>query len=214
MTWTKLSDDFADDCWSLSDRAFRLHVEGLGWTNRKLLDCVISKADVRRFAKHPEAAEELVASGWWADQGADYRIRHHAGYQRLREQVIAQQAANQANGKKGGRPPKKPKPAPETQSVTESLSESKSKRDGTGLAKTGKQVEEEQQQQEQETKPSSWPCPEPDCTFVLTDKNKHLHDCRGYREERNVNRLSDDNWDDRFGASSVPWDPQPERRSA
>ncbi len=29
MTWTKLSDDFSDDCWTLSDQAFRLHTEGL-----------------------------------------------------------------------------------------------------------------------------------------------------------------------------------------
>jgi hypothetical protein len=41
MTWAKLSDDFTDDCWTLSDGAFRLHVEGLVWSNRKLLDLVI-----------------------------------------------------------------------------------------------------------------------------------------------------------------------------
>lgn len=26
MTWTKLSDDFSDDCWRLSDAAWRLHI--------------------------------------------------------------------------------------------------------------------------------------------------------------------------------------------
>ncbi|MGC7224587.1 hypothetical protein RBA13_22790, partial [Mycobacteroides abscessus subsp. massiliense] len=41
MTWTKLSDDYGDDCWRLSDAAFRTHTEGLCWSNRKLLDLVI-----------------------------------------------------------------------------------------------------------------------------------------------------------------------------
>jgi hypothetical protein len=43
MTWTKLSDDFSDDCWQLSDAAYRLHVDGLNWSNRKLLNCLLSK---------------------------------------------------------------------------------------------------------------------------------------------------------------------------
>lgn len=106
MTWTKISDDFADDCWTLSDEAFRLHVEGLTWSNRKLLDLRISKEDVRRFAKHPEVATELVASGWWTDSDDHYEIRHHATYQRTREDVLNQQAQNVMNGRKGGRPAK------------------------------------------------------------------------------------------------------------
>ena len=133
MTWTKLSDDFADDCWTLSDEAFRLHVEGLTWSNRKLLDLLVPKVDVRRFAKHPDATAELVAVGWWTDDGDHYTIRHHADYQRSREDVVKQQSANQANGRKGGRPPgvsrEITKPL-ETHSVSESLSE----RDRTGQA--------------------------------------------------------------------------------
>ena len=39
MTWTKLSDDFGDDCWELSDAAYRLHVEGLLWSNRNSSIC-------------------------------------------------------------------------------------------------------------------------------------------------------------------------------
>jgi len=109
MTWTKFSDDFSDDCWTLSDAAFRLHVEGLVWSNRKLLDLELDKDEVRRWAKHPEAAEELLATGWWKDEGDHYLIVHHAAYQRDRDQVLAQQEANQKNGKKGGRPPGPPR---------------------------------------------------------------------------------------------------------
>lgn len=133
MTWTKLSDDFADDCWTLSDEAFRLHVEGLTWSNRKLLDLRVPKADVRRFAKHPEALPELVAVGWWTDDGDHYVIRHHATYQRTREDVVKQQEANTANGRKGGRPAgvkREITTSLETQSVSESLTE----RDRTGQA--------------------------------------------------------------------------------
>lgn len=104
MTWTKLSDDYSDDCWELSDAAYRLHTEGLTWSNRKLLNGSLPKDDVRRWAKRPEAADELVARGWWKDHGDEYQIIHHACYQRTREQVLAQQERSRGNGQRGGRP--------------------------------------------------------------------------------------------------------------
>ena len=134
MTWTKLSDDFSDDCWRLSDEAFRLHVEGLLWSNRKLLDLRIPKADLRMFAKHPDAVPELLAVGWWADEGEDYFIRHHGVYQRASEAVVRQQSANRANGRLGGL---STRPTREIANPTgsESLSESLSERDRTGRAR-------------------------------------------------------------------------------
>jgi hypothetical protein len=158
MTWTKLSDDFSDDCWELSDAAVRLHMEGLVWSNRKLLDLRLVKADMIRWAKRPAAADELVAAGWWKDADDHYVIVHHAIYQRDREAVLKQQEANQKNGQKGGRPKGPPreraprKRSPKTDSITESesesvsdddssvvpethsLSESPTERDGTGRA--------------------------------------------------------------------------------
>ncbi|MHA7283512.1 hypothetical protein [Arthrobacter sp. TMS2-4] len=131
MTWTKLSDDFTDDCWSLSDAAYRLHSEGLVWSNRKLLDLLIPKEDVPRFAKHPEAVTELLDQRFWKDVGDRYLIRHHAQYQRTREAVIKQQDTNRQNGGKGGRPKGKGREQVgdvtqgTTQSLTEPLSESK-----------------------------------------------------------------------------------------
>lgn len=106
MSWTKLSDDFADDCWTLSDEAFRLHVEGLCYSNRKLLDGRLTYEDVRRFAKHPEAVAELLTAGWWLEINGQLEIQHHIMFQRTREQVVKQQAANSANGARGGRPRK------------------------------------------------------------------------------------------------------------
>lgn len=103
MTWTKLSDDFTDDTETLSDAAVRLHVEGLVWSNKKLLDLRIPKTDLRRFAKSDTAIPELLAGEWWEDDGDHFVIRHHAAYQRLRAAVINQQAANRENRAKRGK---------------------------------------------------------------------------------------------------------------
>lgn len=145
MTWSKLSDDFSDDCWTLSDAAFRLHVEGIIWSNRKLLDLRIPKDEVQRFAKHPGAVQELLGVGWWTEASDGYLIRHHAAYQRLREDVIRQQEVNRANGRRGGRPrgPGRETNLPtetdsltdsaqETELVSESPSGSESERDRPG----------------------------------------------------------------------------------
>lgn len=141
MTWTKTSDDFPDDCWTLSDRAYRLHHEALTWSNRKLLDCRIPRDDLRRFARNGEdGADELVANGWWRMAGDCYVIVHHASYQRTRAEVLRQQEANAANGRKGGRPRKVPR---EVVGVTKnpaenpvgSRVENPQGQDGTGLGR-------------------------------------------------------------------------------
>lgn len=135
MTWTKISDDFTDDTWSLSDKAYRLHTEGLIWSNRKLLDNILPKDDVRRFAKHPDAVAELVAGGWWSDGGEVWIIRHHAGYQEPRDKVIARQERARTNGARGGRPAKQTRERfdGKPRSVTQQLTHG----DGTGRAGTG-----------------------------------------------------------------------------
>ena len=162
MTWTKLSDDFPFDCWTLSDAAFRLHIEGLCWSNRMLLDGVIPKDDMHRFAKEPDTIEELVSGGWWSTNGESYVIKHHMMYQPTREKVIAQQARSRENGARGGRPKKKPKQvsqqatyrgtqqktrqvnqaesttselAENPQVKTQQVSQMETQRDGTGIEK-------------------------------------------------------------------------------
>lgn len=148
MTWTKLSDDFGDDCWTLSDAAVRLHVDGLVWSNRKLLDCQLPKDDLARVSRAAGAVDELVSVGWWTDAGEHYVIRHHAVYQRTRDQVLRQQEANRKNGRRGGLVGRERHPAdtePADESVSESLDESVSERDGTGLVWKGTTHLEEEQ---------------------------------------------------------------------
>ncbi len=137
MTWTKLSDDFTDDTWTLSDAAHRLHVDGLVWSNRKLLDVHIPKADLARVSPRAEVVPELLDAGFWRDDGDFYVIRHHADYQRTREQVIHQQEANKKNRAKGrARPVREQFDQPSDESSNHSSDE----RDRTGLVWKQKQA--------------------------------------------------------------------------
>jgi hypothetical protein len=140
MTWTKIGDEFADHCWRLSDAAFRLHVEGLVWSNRKHLDGRLSKGEPWSWTRCPEAVTELVTKNWWEDCGDDYLILNHMGWQRTAEQWFHQSRVNTSNGRKGGRP-RKPKTESLTELETESKSEPKAK--GTGLVWSGQGLEKE-----------------------------------------------------------------------
>ena len=104
MTFTYLSDDYADDCWTLSDAAVRLHGDGLVWSNRKLLDCRIPVDDLPRFSRRSDAIGELLDAKWWRREGDVFVIRHHAQYQATREAVLKRQETSRLNGAKGGRP--------------------------------------------------------------------------------------------------------------
>lgn len=123
MTWTKLSDDWTDDTWTLSDAAYRLHADALVWSNRKLLDLQIPKDDVARISKGSTGLQELLDGSWWLDAGDHYLIQHHAMYQPTREQVLKRQQANRTNGKRGGRPGRERKTQPVSDSQSHSVSE-------------------------------------------------------------------------------------------
>jgi hypothetical protein len=72
VTWSKFGDEFPAAARDLSDAAFRTHVEAVCWSNGRLLDLMIAKHEVRRFAETSDpvtAVEELVAAGWWQDCG-------------------------------------------------------------------------------------------------------------------------------------------------
>jgi len=87
MSWTKLSDDFGDECAAagLSDSAFRTHVEGLLWAMRRENGGRITQRDLLRFAEAaaPElAVAELVAVDFWSavSEGC-WEIQHHMAHQ-------------------------------------------------------------------------------------------------------------------------------------
>lgn len=92
----------------VSDKTFRLHTEGLCWSNRMLTDGQLAKDDMRRWAHRPGAADELVDVGWWEDRGEHYQLIHHIGYQRTKKQIANQSIANAKNANR--RWSKKPSP--------------------------------------------------------------------------------------------------------
>lgn len=76
MTWTKLGDEFFPEVADLSDAAAILHVKALGWSNWRLLDLVVPRKDLKRFAfieskSVDDAVAELIEAGWWQQIDAD-----------------------------------------------------------------------------------------------------------------------------------------------
>jgi len=92
VTWTKLGAEFADETLELSDAAFRTHVEALLYSNAGLLDLLVRKRDVRRFASTDDAdtaVKELVDAGWWSDRGDAWYVGcRFPDWQRDRSQVL------------------------------------------------------------------------------------------------------------------------------
>lgn len=74
MTWTRLSDNFADrpDVLSLSDAAFRAHVHALVWCNKQLTDGRVPERAVGLFTTDPDVVSELVDVGMWTPEGTAY----------------------------------------------------------------------------------------------------------------------------------------------
>jgi hypothetical protein len=101
-----------------------------------LTDLRLNKKDMPRWAKHPDATDELVNLGWWEDRGNHYMIIHHGAYQRTREAVVRQQEANRRNGRKNGKKagPPREQAADLKPRKSDSSSDSLSERDGSGLA--------------------------------------------------------------------------------
>ena len=98
MTWLKLAESFADDCEAveLSGAAFRLHVEALCWTMRRISGGRLTERDVRRLStsEHTAAAvDELLAVGFWVPVGDGYLIRHHMEHQPEPDLIIKRRDA-------------------------------------------------------------------------------------------------------------------------
>ena len=93
MTWTKLGSEWPDEARDLSSDAYRLHVDALCYSNRRLLDLSLPKRDLPRFAEvaEPETvAKELIRLGWWEDRGDRWWIGcRFPEWQRSKEQVEA-----------------------------------------------------------------------------------------------------------------------------
>jgi len=99
VTWTKLSDDFPEDCArvGLSDAAVRTHLEGLVWAMRRENDGRLFTRDLARLADTPDpaaAAVELVAAGFWTQLPDGWQIEHQMDLQVESEVIMARRKAN------------------------------------------------------------------------------------------------------------------------
>lgn len=80
VTWTRLSDDFADrhDVLQLSDTAFRVHVQALVHCNRLLTDGQLPTRALHLLiapeVDHDAVIEELVSSGLWTRTKTGYAL--------------------------------------------------------------------------------------------------------------------------------------------
>ncbi len=102
MTWTKKGCEFGDECAraGLSDAAYRVHDEAIGWLYTvEATDCRIPKHLVRRFAGSPDweqAIKELVeVHRFWRDRGDCWEVVHHGDV--IRQSIGAQRALKARN---------------------------------------------------------------------------------------------------------------------
>jgi hypothetical protein len=152
MTWAKLSDDFTDRTEYLSDRAFRLHVEGLVTVMKREQGPVLPLAKVRRSTNVEdldEALAELLACGFWREVDGGVEVAEHMEHQpetdviaRRREMAAARQRKIRRN--KAGL---KSEAEPETAGMSRRDQTRDQTRDevrdfGTGRSGTGRSGEE------------------------------------------------------------------------
>jgi hypothetical protein len=101
-----LDDAFTDHpkVAGLSDRAFRLHVSGICYSNRHLTDGLVPASVVPRLVggSHGKALVELIDRGMWRHvlDGA-YEIHDYLDWNRSREQVLAERERRSKAGRKG-----------------------------------------------------------------------------------------------------------------
>jgi len=114
VTWDKRGTEFSDECAvaALSDYAYRTHSEAIGWLYLiESADLLIPKRLLHKFAMSPDreqAADELVAVGFWADRGDAWEVLHHANVIR---QSLAAQLNHRATERDRQRVKRKTKPS-------------------------------------------------------------------------------------------------------
>jgi hypothetical protein len=105
MSWLRLDDNYADHpkIRPLSDKAFRLDVEGMLYCARFSTDGVVTtgvRALCALVGSTGEEVEELVSAGRWERAGNDLRIHDFLAYNRSRAQLEIDRSAAAARQQK------------------------------------------------------------------------------------------------------------------
>lgn len=88
MTWIKLDDTLPNNpkILPLSDKAFRLYIEGLCYANQYLTDGFLAQAVVNRLDSG-NAAQELLTAGLWLEADLGMQIHDYCEHQTSRKTV-------------------------------------------------------------------------------------------------------------------------------
>ena len=88
MTWIKLDDTLPNNpkILPLSDKAFRLYIEGLCYANQYLTDGYLAQAVINRL-DNGNACQELVEAGLWIEAKAGMQIHDYCEHQTSRKVV-------------------------------------------------------------------------------------------------------------------------------
>jgi hypothetical protein len=96
MTWTRLSDTFAEEFEELGAEVMTLHVAALCYCNRLLTDGRIPRRKASQLfpLDNPELGiKTLIAAGYWIETEAGYEIVDFLTDQRPAETVLAEREA-------------------------------------------------------------------------------------------------------------------------
>lgn len=94
MAWVKFDDQMPENpkVEDLSDRAFRVYVEGIAYCSRTLSDGLIPATKARKLGATPKVVQELVESRLWHLNGAGFRVNDYLKYNPSRDQVEKRRA--------------------------------------------------------------------------------------------------------------------------
>ena len=90
---------------TLSDAAFRLHVEAICWSARNLTDGAIQTDELLALTRTPRPhryAAELVRRGVWLETADGWRIHDYLDWQPSRSKVLQIRQERRKNGQVGG----------------------------------------------------------------------------------------------------------------
>lgn len=105
MTWVKVDDRMPEHpkVASLSDRAFRVHIEALCYCSGFLTDGEVTRTVVKQKRWPERAVGELVTAGLWEPSERGWVIHDYLSYQRSRQGATRTSEARAEAGSRGGR---------------------------------------------------------------------------------------------------------------
>ncbi|WP_061914318.1 hypothetical protein [Dietzia papillomatosis] len=200
MTWAKFGAHFFDDLVNfdfpedLDDACQLTHTQAVHFVySTESYDCSFPKKKLARFAtsaRAQEAGNALVAAGVWEVVGTRVRLLHHR--EEIRQSLAAQNAKRERDRVNAAKKRERTHKVLESVETAQTQNPSKVANDvADESAATHSFIHSSSHSNEDKaqegvgtvrTSPSSWPCPEPDCSVVLTERTASRHDCRSWRE--------------------------------